>query len=55
MNIVSGREFCYCLDVTRYPASEIRFDTLAGMGRLAEEDQAQTSRDEFVSPDLNPD
>jgi DnaK suppressor protein len=31
----------------------IRFDTLAGMGRVAEEDQAQISHDEFVSLRLN--
>ena len=31
----------------------IRFDTLAGMGRVAEEDQAQLSHDEFVSLRLN--
>lgn len=31
----------------------IRFDALAGMGRVAEEDQAQISHDEFVSLRLN--
>ena len=31
----------------------IRFDTLAGMERVAEEDQAQLSHDEFVSLRLN--
>jgi DnaK suppressor protein len=31
----------------------MRFDTLAGMGRVAEEDQAQLSHDEFVSLRLN--
>jgi DnaK suppressor protein len=31
----------------------IRFDTLARMGRVAEEDQAQISHDEFVSLHLN--
>ena len=31
----------------------IRFDTLARMGRVAEEDQAQISHDEFVSLRLN--
>ncbi len=30
-----------------------RFDTLAKMGRIAEEDQAQISHDEFVSLRLN--
>ena len=30
-----------------------RFDTLAGMGRVAEDDQAQLSHDEFVSLRLN--
>lgn len=30
-----------------------KFDTLAGMGRVAEEDQAQLSHDEFVSLRLN--
>jgi DnaK suppressor protein len=30
-----------------------KFDTLARMGRLAEEDQAQMSQDEFVSLHLN--
>jgi DnaK suppressor protein len=31
----------------------IKFDTLARMGRVAEEDQAQISNDEFVSLHLN--
>ena len=31
----------------------IRFDTLAGMGRVAEDDQAQISHDEFVSLRMN--
>jgi DnaK suppressor protein len=31
----------------------IKFDTLANMGRVAEEDQAQMSHDEFVSLHLN--
>jgi len=31
----------------------IKFDTLARMGRIAEEDQAQLSHDEFVSLHLN--
>jgi DnaK suppressor protein len=31
----------------------IKFDTLAKMGRVAEEDQAQMSHDEFVSLHLN--
>jgi len=31
----------------------IKFDTLAKMGRIAEEDQAQSSHDEFVSLHLN--
>jgi len=31
----------------------IKFDTLARMGRVAEEDQAQISHDEFVSLKLN--
>jgi DnaK suppressor protein len=31
----------------------IKFDTLARMGRIAEEDQAQISNDEFVSLHLN--
>src|ERR1700675_3271076 len=31
----------------------IKFDTLARMGRVAEEDQAQLSHDEFVSLRLN--
>src|ERR1051326_26627 len=31
----------------------VKFDTLAGMGRVAEEDQAQISHDEFVSLRLN--
>jgi len=31
----------------------IKFDTLAHMGRVAEEDQAQASHDEFVSLRLN--
>ena len=30
-----------------------RFDTLAGMGRVAEDDQAQVSHDEFVSLRIN--
>jgi DnaK suppressor protein len=30
-----------------------KFDTIAGMGRVAEEDQAQLSHDEFVSLRLN--
>jgi DnaK suppressor protein len=30
-----------------------KFDTLAGMGRVGEEDQAQLSHDEFVSLRLN--
>src|ERR1022692_1123481 len=30
-----------------------RFDTLAGMGRVAEDDQAQISNDEFVSLRMN--
>ena len=30
-----------------------RFDTLAGMGRVAEDDQAQISHDEFVSLRMN--
>ena len=30
-----------------------KFDTLAGMGRVAEEDQAQISHDEFISLHLN--
>ena len=30
-----------------------RFDTLAGMGRVAEDDQAQLSHDEFVSLRMN--
>jgi DnaK suppressor protein len=30
-----------------------RFDTLAGMGRVAEDDQAQISHDEFVSLRIN--
>jgi len=31
----------------------VKFDTLAKMGRVAEEDQAQLSHDEFVSLRLN--
>jgi DnaK suppressor protein len=31
----------------------IKFDTIARMGRIAEEDQAQVSHDEFVSLRLN--
>ena len=31
----------------------VKFDTLAGMGRVAEDDQAQISHDEFVSLRLN--
>ena len=31
----------------------IKFDTLAKMGRVAEEDQAQLSHDEFVSLHIN--
>ncbi len=31
----------------------VKFDTLARMGRVAEEDQAQLSHDEFVSLRLN--
>ena len=31
----------------------IKFDTIAKMGRVAEEDQAQMSHDEFVSLHLN--
>jgi DnaK suppressor protein len=31
----------------------VKFDTLARMGRIAEEDQAQISHDEFVSLRLN--
>jgi DnaK suppressor protein len=31
----------------------IKFDTLAKMGRVAEEDQAQISHDEFISLRLN--
>jgi DnaK suppressor protein len=31
----------------------IKFDTLAKMGRVAEEDQAQMSHDEFISLHLN--
>ena len=30
-----------------------RFDTLAGMGRVADDDQAQISHDEFVSLRMN--
>jgi len=30
-----------------------RFDTMAGMGRVAEDDQAQISHDEFVSLRMN--
>jgi len=32
---------------------ETKFDTIARMGRVAEEDQAQVSHDEFVSLHLN--
>ena len=31
----------------------VKFDTLAAMGRVAEEDQAQVSHDEYVSLSLN--
>jgi RNA polymerase-binding protein DksA len=31
----------------------VKFDTLAGMGRVAEEDQAQMSHDEHISLSLN--
>ncbi len=31
----------------------VKFDTMARMGRVAEEDQAQVSHDEFVSQHLN--
>ncbi len=31
----------------------MKFDTLAGMGRVAEDDQAQITHDEFVSLHLN--
>jgi DnaK suppressor protein len=31
----------------------MRFDTLAGMGRVAEDDQAQLSHDEFVNLRIN--
>jgi DnaK suppressor protein len=31
----------------------MRFDTLAGMGRVAEDDQAQISHDEFVNLRMN--
>jgi DnaK suppressor protein len=31
----------------------VKFDTLAKMGRVAEEDQAQISHDEFISLQLN--
>jgi DnaK suppressor protein len=31
----------------------IKFDTLASMGRVAEEDQAQATHDEFISLQLN--
>src|SRR5262249_7530831 len=31
----------------------VKFDTLAKMGRIAEEDQAQVSHDEFISLQLN--
>jgi DnaK suppressor protein len=31
----------------------VKFDTLAAMGRVAEEDQAQISHDEFISLSLN--
>jgi DnaK suppressor protein len=35
------------------PSLGIKFDTLASMGRLAEEDQAQVSHDEFISLHMN--
>ena len=31
----------------------VKFDTLAAMGRIAEEDQAQISHEEFISLSLN--
>ncbi len=31
----------------------IKFDTMARMGRIAEDDQAQISHDEFISLQLN--
>ena len=31
----------------------VKFDTMAAMGRVAEEDQAQISHDEFISLHLN--
>ena len=31
----------------------VKFDTVAAMGRVAEEDQAQVSHDEFISLSLN--
>jgi DnaK suppressor protein len=31
----------------------VKFDTLAAMGRVAEEDQAQVSHDEYISLSLN--
>ena len=31
----------------------VKFDTIAAMGRVAEEDQAQVSHDEFISLSLN--
>lgn len=31
----------------------IKFDTMASMGRLAEEDQAQVSHDEFIALQIN--
>ena len=34
-------------------ALSVKFDTLARMGRVAEEDQAQITHDEFVSLHLN--
>lgn len=34
-------------------ALDIKFDTLAGMGRVAEDDQAQISHDEFISLQKN--
>ncbi|MFB3776582.1 MAG: TraR/DksA family transcriptional regulator [Bryobacteraceae bacterium] len=32
---------------------DVKFDTVAAMGRVAEEDQAQVSHDEFISLSLN--
>lgn len=32
---------------------DVKFDTIAAMGRVAEEDQAQVSHDEFISLSLN--